>query len=586
MVEVDARRSGRCSTRRDRRDASLGFDLARLGGWLAPPADAGELESVVAAARAFERGEWSLFGHRVTLADPPDWNRNPLSGASWPDAPSRAIDYRRAGAAGGAKFTWELGRLTFVPDLALAARASGDRALARRAARLLEDFARRNPLGHGLHQTSGIEMAIRVANTLATLSLAEPDDVRDALEPALGLAAQQALWCRAHRSVGSSANNHLLAEDASVAIAAALLPGLRGSKRLARAALGALEAEVEAQFHADGVNAEQAFGYLPFVWELLLLAFTALDRAGHRAGDSTRRRLRASLEFARAIRLADGSAPQVGDEDDGRVLLASHAASRLDLVGNALAAWLGEDALSDGARAYAELLRCDAARTARAAADGRHEFPAGGWTVWRERGLHVTFDHGPLGLGALAAHGHADALAVTVFRGADGVVVDPGTLAYHDDDDARARTRATASHATVNFGGRDQSESLGPFLWGRRASVAPEGDGWRCTWRTGETHARSVGVADGVVTIEDRVRGRDPRLVFPLAPGASVETDGARAVVATGGSRATFEAEGVAGWTLERSEHAPRFSHRVPASRLVARVAGERAVTRIATGAR
>src|SRR5207344_939205 len=113
---------------------------------------------------------------------------------------------------------------------------------------------------------------------------------------------------------------------------------------------------VLAQFHADGVSAEQSFGYLPFITELLLLAFSASERAGRAVTPAVRERLASALEFARAIRLPDGRWPQVGDEDDARVLLASDAGSRMDLVMNALAAWLGHPPLSDDAMGLRVLL--------------------------------------------------------------------------------------------------------------------------------------------------------------------------------------------------------------------------------------
>jgi hypothetical protein len=100
------------------------------------------------------------------------------------------------------------------------------------------------------------------------------------------------------------------------------------------------------------------------------------------------------------------------------VLLAHDEASRLDRVGNALAAWLGADALCaarDATRDWSS-----GARRARRASrrDGRHEFLA--WRLHRmaraRPARHAR--HGPLGLGSLAAHGHADALAITVFRSA------------------------------------------------------------------------------------------------------------------------------------------------------------------------
>jgi len=288
----------------------------------------------------------------------------------------------------------------------------------------------------------------------------------------------------------------------------------------------------------------------------------------------------------RAVRLPDGRWPQVGDEDDGRVLLAWDGASRLDLVGNALAARVGADALEGGATALATLLFGATGRPVRDAGDGKHSFPDGGWTVWRDRGLLVTFDHAPLGLGPLAAHGHADALSVTVWRGADGLVVDPGTFAYQEDETARERCRGTPVHSTVHFGGRSQSASRGPFMWGRRASVERTGEFEASTWASGERHERSVEVGGGVVSIDDRVSGDGAEAVFALAPGASATVAGTQADVVAGGSRARFTAEGLEPWRVEPAEHAPRFSQRVPSLKLVARFTGPRARTRIETSGR
>jgi len=565
-------------------------DLVRGHRWLPGALDpaGAAAQAVRASARALEAGDWSLFGRAVKLGAQPVWNANPLTGARWPDAPSREIDYRDARAAGGAKFVHELGRLTFLPDLALAARL-GDAQAGTRLVALLADWDAKNPLRHGVHYTSGIEMAVRCATGSAAIALLDGTPGADALgselEPALGLLAQQALWCRDHTSVGSSANNHLLADAMAMTVMGGLWPSFRPAAKLLRAGRAIFAREIPRQFHADGVPAEQAFGYLPFIWELALLGLKAADAAGHELPAALRERLGASLEFARALRGPDGRAPQVGDEDDGRILLASLGGSRLDLVGNALAAWLGADALSDDAPAYAQLIGA-APAPARTAADGRHDFAEGGYTIWRERGLRVVFDHGPLGLGALAAHGHADALSITIARGADDLVVDPGTFAYHEDLAARDVSRGTPAHATVRFGRGSQSRMLGPFFWGRRAEVSPEGEGWRCRWASGQEHVRVVQVANGVVTLDDRVQGRGAELALPLAPGAVVRLEPGRASVDAGASRATITASGLADWRIEASEHAPRYGERVPAQRLVAAFSADHALTTIAIAAR
>ena len=568
-------------------DAASVLRTSRLGA-LVRAVEARECAAEIAAARALGEGRWTLFGREVRLDDPPRWHVNPASGAAWPEHPSARLDYHDTSIAGDPKDTWELGRLTVLPTLALAARATGERAHADRAIRWLDNFTARHPLGHGIHHTSGIEQAVRVITMTWTLALLGGRAAEADLESCLGLMAQQALNVRDHLSLGSSANNHLIAEYAGLAVMAATFPKLRGSERLLEKAVRGLERETLRQFDADGVNLEQSFGYLPFVWELLLEAFVAAEAAGISTSASARMRLKTSLEFARWIRLPDGGWPRIGDEDDGRILFAGEHASRLDLVGNALAAWLSAEALSDSDTGLARLLRGDAV-SSRVSRPGRHGTRC--YTIWREADVTVTFDHGPLGLPPLAAHGHADGLAITIHRGADVVVADPGTFAYHADHEARDRCRSTPYHATLNFGGRSQARSAGPFLWERLPTIAPDASargegGWVCGWTGGESHRRRVLVEAGVVTIEDRaLRGSGAMLVFPLAPQAKVELDGATARVRVGNTLATFTGEGLEPWRIEPGEVAPRYGRIESAPRLVAALRGAECTTRVRIGA-
>lgn len=544
-----------------------------------PEPGAAGYDACVASARALARGEWTLFGRPVTLADPPDWNADPLVGVHWPNRDARTLDYHHA-LAGDPKWTWELGRLTALPVLAVTARVTGEREPIARAARWAKDFMARAPLGQGIHHTSGIELAVRNLALVWTLAVLDADE-RAAFElrALAGYVGQQALWCRDHLSLGSSANNHLLAEYAAMAVAGGAFPDLRAAGALLDEGLGGLAHEVPLQIHTDGVPAEQAFGYLPFVWELLLCALAAGEAAGRPTPAAVRERLRASLEFARTIRLPGGGFPHIGDEDDGRILLASEGPSRLDRVGNALAAWLDAPALSDDA-ALAHVLFGRAAPAA-LAAEGRQEFDAGGYTVWRAGGWLVTFDHGPLGLGTLAAHGHADALSVTLHAGDRALIADPGTFAYHADPAARDRCRATPAHATVTFGGRSQSRMLGPFLWGARARITRDGVGWRCDWASGERHTREVELAPGRMTVRDHVHGAAPQLVYPLGAGCEVRVSGTQAEVRAGSACMRLASEGAAPWQVEEGEVARRFAAREPAPRLVAAISSGSCTTHI-----
>lgn len=493
-------------------------------------------------------GDWSLFGSPVRLDDPPNWHKNYKTGQEWPDISSKSIDYRRNDIAGGVKFTWELGRWTWATSLAHAFQLTRDSHYRDKCLHWMRDFAVRNPIKHGIHHTSGIEDAVRVLAGVWSLGQLDSSEVA-MTRPILGLIAQQALHCMDNRSIGSSGNNHLLAEYAAMTVSGAALPRLKVRSILFETGLQGIYQETLRQINPDGTSVEQSFGYLPFIWELIVLPLMYAEMAGNPTPQEIRNRIMASLRFGHIIRLPDGTTPKVGDEDDGCVLLPGCTRSRLDFVGSIVEDFVGE-------MPHVE--------------DGTYEFPEGGYTIWRQKGLLVTFDHGPLGYKSIAAHGHADALAFTIFAQGNPMIVDPGIYAYQDDYVARDRFRSTSYHSTVNFGGRNQSEILGPFMWGARAKVLRQDDGWECTWHTGERHWRSVSLDNSVVTVRDKVVGAHPESVLVLHPSAQVDLQGTVAWVTVGDWQARIVSTGLEHWRAESGEYSPHFGHKVDSTRLCA----------------
>lgn len=564
--------------------------IARLAALTEPVRQCPSLVGTLREGQGLLKGEWHIFRKPVRLSDPPNWRANPLSGEEWPDFLSKEIDYRRNDIAGGAKYVWELGRLTFLHTLVVCYALTGEDQYAERFERWLLDFCEQNPLGRGIHHTSGIEQGIRNITILYSLSslLRSGRQVSpETLDAALGLCIQQALHLRGHLSRGSSGNNHLVAELAGIVVVASCFVSMRSVRqggmwdRLLRSAWCDLCNAVCDQFHPDGTPAEQAFRYVPFVWELALAGIVAGQKCGLEVPQSVIERLAKSLEFARCLRLPGGELPPVGDEDDGRVLLPAEGHSRVDLVGNCLAALLGARRISSTAHCYASLLCGERESEVVVAGDGTCEFPVGGYTVWRRGDVMLLWDHGPLGFRSIAAHGHADALSVVLHLGDEPLFADPGTYAYHEDLKARDRFRSTPWHNTVNFGGRNQSENLGPFLWGRKAEVTREDGGYEVRWCSGERHWRRVAWDGGEMVIEDRVAGKDAEAVFVLGPAVEAAVNGSEAELALGGHRVVLRSEGLHPWRIDEAEFSPRFGHRVPTKRLCARFSDISATTRI-----
>jgi hypothetical protein len=171
----------------------------------------------------------------------------------------------------------------------------------------------------------------------------------------------------------------------------------------------------------------------------------------------------------------------IGDADDGAVF-------RLDADGGGRAAQLlalGDAVFGGGTHAHpgARWL-LHALPGARPDVDTRDtetgwSFPDGGYLLFgsnfgTRREIKGLLDCGPLGYLGIAAHGHADALALTLSVAGEPCLIDAGTYSYWQPKKWRDYFRGTSAHNTVRVDGLDQSESGGRFMWLRKARAAIE----------------------------------------------------------------------------------------------------------------
>ena len=177
-------------------------------------------------------------------------------------------------------------------------------------------------------------------------------------------------------------------------------------------------------------------------------------------------------------------------------------------------------------------------------------------------------------------HAHCDVLAFELFVGDRRLVADTGVYEYRPGVH-RDRARATASHATLRFDGKEQSEIWAAHRVGGRARVEPLDAGpdfAECVvrgWSRGAPrHVRRFEGARGEIVVRDTVRsgGHAVESRLPLAPEWSVELEeeGAR-VRHADGTVVTIGLEGGLAWTVERAPFHPTFHTEVDRNVLVGR---------------
>ena len=475
------------------------FESPRLRGFVLALADR-ESDAVRGAAEEIAGGVLSFWGRTVEVEpQSPAWQTDPFTGESWSHT-----QWRHAGR--DAKPVWELQRQQHLVPLAAAA-AQGQRAdWARLVIDQTLDWIEQNPRERAsVAWVSGYEAAHR----LITWTLAIPLVVEHATE-AERKSLQRAFsehysFVEARPSRFSSANNHRLVELLGLLAASTVTPGHPGWD----AHWSDLEREAIRQVYSDGGSREQAAGYFLYVLETLWIASAFAEVRG---SDATRIQtlLRSMLQWLAVVEDDDGEPPPVGDDAEDRILRLDYGdRRRAARIAERVASALGDERPIGGKPSM--LL---------------HE---SGYAILRTKSARVVFDVGELGLGALAAHGHADALSVLVDVDGQSVLRDSGTGSYvlgRDDD------RASGFHNTVVVDGASQAQPLGPHLWGRRYGVSIEAgvltpstdyvrashDGYRDV-----LHTRSVSrLGDEVLVILDRIRGRRvvaADLVWQPGPG-------------------------------------------------------------------
>ena len=570
----------------------------------------------LALLRAADRvmdGHWELFGSDRTDFVQPDWFLDHASGVRAPsDAYAFSIQHRDEAVVGNIKNVWEPSRHHHLTVLAAAYFVSGDDRYAERVDAHLRSWWAQNPFLSGVHWTSGIEIGIRLISWVWTRRLLDGWPGARALfeenPDALRQLAHHQDFLSTLPSTGSSANNHVVAEAAGLLAASLAFPWFDRSARWQDQGLQLLTDEVAQQTFPSGLNRELASDYHGLTLELALVGATELSLAGRsvpaRLWDPTVR----MIDALAAVVDVSGRPARQGDSDDGLVLVVDDpAADRWASILASGAALFGSlDWWPPGRDGDVRTALLAGSLTSRPTVSHRpaarpSSFADAGLTLLRTAAGVVPetwcrVDGGPHGFLSIAAHAHADALAIELRHGGVDVLADPGTFCYHGEPEWRALFRGTRGHNTLELGGVDQSESGGPFLWTRHAvthvlstSGLDGGDtaGWVAE-HDGYTvldppavHRRSVTLDRGSARVEvlDRVecQGEHPaRLFLHLGPLVEVRLEGAVAEMSWPGGSATAELDPSLSWSAHRGEehpplgwYSPGFGRKVPSTTLV-----------------
>jgi hypothetical protein len=456
----------------------------------APALSQPEREALLADADSICAGHVVLFANRrFDVGLPPVWNRDPDSGVVGPAIYAGDITITNREQVGDIKHVWELNRHLHLVRLAQAWTVTNDVAWLHALQTQLRSWLDQCPPLVGPNWTSSLELGIRLINWGIVWQLiggegsglfAGEEGQRLRADWLDSIHAHCTAIAR-HLSRHSSANNHLIGELAGLYVGASIWPCWKSSGAWLEQARRELEHEAQAQFSRDGVNREQAFAYHVFSCEFLFVAGLVGQACDHPFSRAYWTSLQRALRFLRSVRDVGGNVPMVGDADDGIVFRldspAGDRAKQLLALGDAVLRRM--QPTHPGVRWLLHTLPGKRPEADPHESDTGWAFPDGGYLLFgshfgEAHEIKGLVDCGPLGYLGIAAHGHADALALTLSIGGEECLVDPGTYSYWQEHKWRDYFRGTSAHNTVRIDGLDQSVSGGRFMWLKKARASIE----------------------------------------------------------------------------------------------------------------
>lgn len=513
-----------------------------------------QVKELLAEADRLLGGERTYFGYpTIDVGAQIDWNYDPVVGYRWPSVAGRRINHRRASA--DPKWIWELNRLQHLPLLAQAWLFAGDDHFADAALDQIDSWMDQNPVGTGIAWRGAFEAALRgMSVAVAAQGLRTASSMTAARHRRIvRMLDASARYCWSGRSLHSSANNHLIGELAGLLSIGLLHPELSKPKSLRPKAIEALVDHGERQILADGAGAEQSIAYQMSCVEMISLIVVLLRLDGAQVPDGLSAVLDRSADYLVGLVGSIDPPPCYGDDDDGFALrlgaerkrtVREHLGIMAAVTGNEAAMRYGTLTLT--AAWFADAVGTDLSEIGAGIGTddtpGDFVAPQGGMVVLRRGRQRITMDVGPLGYLSIAAHGHADALSVTLSSDGRDLVVDSGTASYYNQPKWRAVHRGTRAHPTVCIDNTDQSVAGGHFYWQRhavtkvntidveRGVIDAKHDGYR-RFPDPVMHRRWLisPPGDTTLAVVDLLDGRAPHDVsvsWPLHPDLSATSQG------------------------------------------------------------
>jgi len=390
-----------------------------------------------------------------------DWHYDFKSGRRWSLRHYKFYNVSELDKHSDIKVPWELARFQHLSTLGKAYWYTDDEKYTQEFVREIKNWIDKNPVDLGVNWICSMEAAIRAINWIWGYYFFKdskeitPDFLVEFLKSLLihGRHIMENL------EYGKITSNHYLSDIAGLLYLGIIFPEFKEAKKWREFGVKELIKEMEKQVYEDGVDFEASTSYHRLVLELFFSS-ALLCRINHiKLPKKFWDRLEKMFDFVLYYLKPNGKAPQIGDNDNGRL----HILKQRDVLDHSYLLTMGallfnnseykikrfdfdEEALwffgQDAYEQYNKLAYRNPSLNSNA-------FESGGVYIMRNNHFYVIVNCGFNNRNSKAAHAHNDELSFELNIGGQDFIIDPGAYSYTGDYRSRNLFRSSRGHNTV-----------------------------------------------------------------------------------------------------------------------------------------
>ena len=441
-----------------------------------------EIENYLEYAENIIKNEYQIFEKSYKFIKKIDWHYSFFEDFHWEVIESEKLNLYPPNMEVDVKYVWEFNRHQHLIYLGFAYYYTSNEIYAKTFKKIILDWIRKNPPLYGINWYSGLEISLRLVSWIFTLLFFKDSKEIDNtffFRKIFKSMFQHAFYLKYFYSRRKF--NHTVGDIFGLYFFSKVFEDIQPLKKWERSFFEKFKKQILLQTRSDGSNIEQSLNYHRFILEFFTL-FLILNPK--KINIVERNCIEKMFEFLLYLIKPNGKLPQIGDFDNGKVLLLTYynEYSYFDLINLGSIIFQNNNLkfLSKKISPIAILLLGSLGKKIydnieeNEIESNIHFFKKAGYILirnnWNKKANYLFVDYGKFGA-QHAGHSHSSITNVIFSYKGNDIIIDSGTYNYNKSLIERNFFRGSSAHNILTINRKNQAKEMNIFAWDKKPKI-------------------------------------------------------------------------------------------------------------------